>query len=932
MLSPDAVNQVRERADIIEVIGHVVELKKAGVEHSGLCPFHNERTPSFYVNPKKGVFKCHGCGEGGDVIEFVMRTQDLKFPDAIRGLAQRYGIVVDGEAGEAFDPRKLAEGWAKDRREREEEARLEAEKEAREHEVAAQGWRKVWASAKPAELDHPYLVSKGVTSVEGLRETEIGGERVLLVPMKGIGEGEGIMSLQKIWPNGDKLFAKGGRFLRTRTTIGGKSEKQDTIYVCEGWATGWSIHAVMKAPVVVAFATGNLVHIATHLRKKYTEARIIIAADNDRGKTEGGKPNPGVCAARKAAEAAGAEVAIPDFLDYPTGEKGPTDFNDLHQLEGELAVRRWLDPEHAEQACTVNALELLNDSGDEPVAPAAAPAPRVHDWRVSAPFRVLGYNQGTYYYLPLGAPQVAELKAYQHDKKNLPRLAGLSWWERTFGRETKDGRFTMDWAAAQDALLRACEREGVYTPTRLFGRGAWALEGGPVLHLGDRLLHPGGQSLPEEHISGRRIFERGVHMYGPSDNPLTVEEAREVLALFQGLRWRQPETAPYLMAGWVALAPMCGALPWRPHVWVVGAAGAGKTTVIEKMLMPLLGGTSEAHGMGWHYQGQSTEAGIRQDLRADALPVVVDEMEGGDQKQSARVQAILSLVRDASSQTGGRVAKGTVHGTSLLFRVRSMFCMGSIGGAVRAEADKTRISLLQLRSKDQGLEKEIEAHWLALQPRLQSVTPELGRRLIARTWRLLPEIVKPGGWMDTFRRAAATVLGDARAGDQYGSLYCGAWTLMSDDAPTMSDALDLIRSESLEEYVEDHVTDGMACVRVLLDQRERVEGKGQPRTLTIGDMVYSVLTGTHPAPDVLPEDADRVLRQIGMKVSDDGHWLHIANRSEWISRALRDTPYTDGWRTPLLSIPGAERVGTVRFTPMMSSRAVAVPMSKVRGD
>ena len=99
--SDDKLEEVRTRADIVEVIGAHVRLKRAGRNFVGLCPFHNEKTPSFSVNPERGFFHCFGCGAGGTVFNFVMRTEGLNFPEAIESLARRYGVTLPERGGEA---------------------------------------------------------------------------------------------------------------------------------------------------------------------------------------------------------------------------------------------------------------------------------------------------------------------------------------------------------------------------------------------------------------------------------------------------------------------------------------------------------------------------------------------------------------------------------------------------------------------------------------------------------------------------------------------------------------------------------------------------------------------------------------------------------------------------------------------------------------
>jgi DNA primase len=92
---PDSfVERLREQADILRIVGDYVPLKKAGARHRALCPFHEEKTPSFYVNPAKGIFHCFGCGAGGDVFTFVMKMEKVEFPEALRLVAEKLGIPV----------------------------------------------------------------------------------------------------------------------------------------------------------------------------------------------------------------------------------------------------------------------------------------------------------------------------------------------------------------------------------------------------------------------------------------------------------------------------------------------------------------------------------------------------------------------------------------------------------------------------------------------------------------------------------------------------------------------------------------------------------------------------------------------------------------------------------------------------------------------
>ncbi len=92
--SSQILDEIRSRVDMVELVGQSVNLKRAGENWKGLCPFHTEKTPSFTVNPKRGIFHCFGCGVGGDAFGFLMRQDRLGFPEAVRTLAQRAGVEL----------------------------------------------------------------------------------------------------------------------------------------------------------------------------------------------------------------------------------------------------------------------------------------------------------------------------------------------------------------------------------------------------------------------------------------------------------------------------------------------------------------------------------------------------------------------------------------------------------------------------------------------------------------------------------------------------------------------------------------------------------------------------------------------------------------------------------------------------------------------
>ena len=101
----DIIEEIKSRCDIASIISSYINIKPSGTNYKGLCPFHGEKTPSFYINTSKQIYKCFGCGEGGDVINFVMRIENLDFMDAVKLLADRCGIEINTQVDESTKER-----------------------------------------------------------------------------------------------------------------------------------------------------------------------------------------------------------------------------------------------------------------------------------------------------------------------------------------------------------------------------------------------------------------------------------------------------------------------------------------------------------------------------------------------------------------------------------------------------------------------------------------------------------------------------------------------------------------------------------------------------------------------------------------------------------------------------------------------------------
>jgi DNA primase len=157
LFTKDSIERVRDAVDMAELVGTKTDLRRVGSRWTGLCPFHDERTPSLSVDPERGLYHCFGCGVGGDAIRFVQETEALDFPEAVEALADRYGVRLEREED---DPA------AEQRRRRRERLHALLERAARYY--AAYLW-----DSREAERAREYLADRGF-SESVTREFRVG--------------------------------------------------------------------------------------------------------------------------------------------------------------------------------------------------------------------------------------------------------------------------------------------------------------------------------------------------------------------------------------------------------------------------------------------------------------------------------------------------------------------------------------------------------------------------------------------------------------------------------------------------------------------------------------------------------------------------------------------------------------------------------------
>lgn len=598
----------------------------------------------------------------------------------------------------------------------------------------------------------------------------------------------------------------------------------------------------------------------------------------------------------------------------------------------------------------------------------------------NCPIKVLGNQQDvtgkqTCYYLNWNGQLTGLEAGNRHGKGALAALFGPSfnWLEANFPQWSKprmeyskdskkweqveDPRIVgMDQSAAAQALIIECVRKGVFDPAgRMRGRGAHRPEkgaGGLVFHFGDKIL----VSVPKVNgdIKDWRYIDTGLHeryVY-PSAEPtprpwhehVGAEHGEMLLDLLKTWQWKRSLLDPVLCLGMIGASMIGGALPWRPHVWITGGAGTGKSTLNgkEQVVHKIL-------GAGTFRTSNTSAAGIRSHLRNATVPVMIDEREA--EKDNRGNDAIIELARIASS--GDTATRGSADHSGVEFTLQSCFWFSSILIPPLLPQDRSRLAILELMPIPENTPPPI-----ALQTTDFGV---LGQKLLRRMIDGWPRLAAT---KQKFHEQLSELGHSPRACDQFGTLLACADILISDDVHAvpadeeMTAWLQECRPQRMAEVTET-TTDHDACLAHIMTTLQQSRG-GDEREQIATWIQRALNYAMQPLfVDTLDNnksrDANERLHQIGLKLvnarrlpetskdnkvtparwgaatfdREEPGYLAVANSHQGLSRVFDGTVWQAGvWRQSLARVPGALACEKVSFG-SYKSRAVLVPLSSL---
>lgn len=533
----------------------------------------------------------------------------------------------------------------------------------------------------------------------------------------------------------------------------------------------------------------------------------------------------------------------------------------------------------------------------------------------------LGHDRGVFFYYSRSARQVYPLSVPSHNKNALTAMASVPhYWQRT--RHVND-KGAILWDNAIDHLMRECRSVGIYDPDRIRGRGAWIDNGRSVLHVGDRLIVD-GTPAPLLLENSRYIYEAAHRLVPETREPLSTAEAHKLVEICRGPAWQAPISG-LLFAGFIVVASVCGGLAWRPSIWITGGAGSGKSWLQDNILRPSMA------GVALQVQSKTSEAGIRQALWRDALPILFDEAEREDANAAARMQGVLDLLRQSSSESGAEIIKGSPNQGAKRYRIRSCFCMASINVGIEHQADESRITVLALKDRN-PLDLDSDARFAGINRLTQdTITPAFAAGLLARSVRLLP-VIRANA--EIFAIAVSAVFGSRRTGDQLGTLLAGAYALHSDRAITAEAAEAWVRKQDWASAASCDVDrDELRLMSHLTSQRVRFsQGNGSAFDVPIGRLIQARL-GRDPTISV--DTADQELRYTGIRFDtrDQNMGIYVSTNHPNLKRIMKDTPWSGGWSRSFGRLPGAVagEQRNFRFALGHQGKATWIPIHAIDG-
>ena len=333
----------------------------------------------------------------------------------------------------------------------------------------------------------------------------------------------------------------------------------------------------------------------------------------------------------------------------------------------------------------LNLLEIINTTPEFKIEKS-----EIQTKSIEEPFfRFLGYSDDLHYFLLTKERIVVSINRSGFTSSKILQLAPLTFWT-LYDFVSPHGNIKV--TQAQDWIQTKSQEMGRFDSLKIRGTGVWKDEDKFVLNTGSFLEFPNGKKLEYHEFKSKYFYVSSSITFDElGEKESDFAEGTQLQALFDSQKWVSKKSGLACL-GWSLIAPMAGALTWRPHIWIEGKKGTGKSYVLENLMERLLG------SFVFKGSGGSTESAVRRSVRNTALPIILDEMKITVKNDENKIYEKLNLARDASSDISAIRAVTARDGGVDLFVVRSMFCFSSDQPPQIDHAIDSRILRAELKS------------------------------------------------------------------------------------------------------------------------------------------------------------------------------------------------------------------------------------------
>jgi len=513
-------------------------------------------------------------------------------------------------------------------------------------------------------------------------------------------------------------------------------------------------------------------------------------------------------------------------------------------------------------------------------------------------FHFLGWDDEYHYFMILKTRVIMTIGKQSFTSSKCLSIAPLMFWE-SIQCTTDKGGFKI--LASQDFLQENSVKAGRFSMDIVRGAGVWIDGKHKVVNTGSE-LYIDGIKTKYEKFDSRYVYVTSEKDFGKIEGEMASStDGKKLFKLFESQKWVNPQSL-YGAMGWSLISNFGGCLNWRPHIYITGKIGSGKSWLLDNVVKPLVGDYA-------HYgSGSDTEAGIRRSIMQEPRPVVLDEMKIKSKKDESNIGNIMNLIRNSSSDASAKITMASPDGGTINFNVRSPFCLSSDQIPYETEDLASRILICELETPHHNNRKFHEEEKSSDSRKFIDVLsdPDIFR---TRIFQKLEDILNDIYWLqnDKWGLKGVPYFDTNRIRANWAPLLAVIYNVLN-DTPMTKGNLDMATQwvvTTCGNWSDDSLVmtgDEENIINVILEHTVRIEMEER----SVAEMLLDLDGYEHK----------KYLGRMGIKVNAKNQ-LCIATNSQKIKEILKNKSYSENYDSQLkrneLCINGRDKTVNVRF-------------------